>query len=128
MKKLQRLDRPGLKFSRESRKGLLAEESGQTIRNRLGQRINSLEQFKLRFNAVTILTTVMELLLTLHPISQTMTITTALKPIAAILHMDIGTAMTVTTCKTITLTSTGITLITMSMGYTLVDIMTTTII
>lgn len=128
MKKLQRLDRPGLKFSRESRKGLLAEESGQTIRNRLGQRINSLEQFKLRFNAVTILTTVMELLLTLHPISQTMTITTALIPIAIILHMDIGTAMTVTTCKTITLTSTGITLITMSMGYTLVDIMTTTII
>ena len=61
---------------------------------------------------MTILTTVMELLLTLHPISQTMTIPTALKPIAAILHMDIGTA---------------ITLITMPMGITLVDIMTTAI-
>ena len=120
MKKLHRLERPGLKFSRGLRKGLLAEESGQTIRNRLGQRINSLEQFKLRFNAVTILTTVLELLLTLHTISQTMTIPTALQPIAAILHMDIGTAMTITTR-----TTTGITLITMPMGTTLVDIMTT---
>ena len=125
MKKLQRLDRPGLKFSRESRKGLLAEESGLKIRNRLGQRIKSLEQFKLRFNAVTILTTALEVLPIIHPV-QTMTLTTALQPIAAILHMDIGTAMTITTRTTITLASTGITITTMLMAATLMDLMTIT--